>query len=57
MIIKTRITILFVLLSFFTLVVAGKSQTIPVEKLARVVVFLRLQSQAYEIKGGEKYEL
>jgi len=57
MIIKTKLTILFVLLSFFTLIAAAKSQTIPVEKLARVVVFLRHQSQAYEIKGGERYEV
>lgn len=57
MIIKAKITILFVLLSFFTLIAPGKSQTIPVEKLARVVVFLRHQSQAYEIKGGERYEV
>ncbi len=57
MVIKTKITVLFVLLSFFTLIAPGKSQTIPVENLARVIVFVRLQSQAYEIKGGERYEV
>ncbi len=57
MIIKTKITIFFLLLSFFTLIAAGKSQTIPAENLARVVVFLRHQTQAYEIKGGERFEV
>src|SRR4030043_1874295 len=57
MIIKTKITIFFLLLSFFTLIAAGKSQTIPAEKLARVVVFPRHQSQAYEIKGGERFDV
>jgi S1-C subfamily serine protease len=54
---RAKITILFLLIGFFALVDAGKSQTIPAEKLARVVVFLRHQSQAYEIKGGERFEV
>ena len=56
---KTRITILFLVLGFLIPIAhsAPMPQRISAETLAKAVILLRHQTQAYELKGGEQFEV